>query len=166
MIKIRFAANEDIPYIQSIAHETWTYTYGEIYTEEYIRDFISRAYSSENLRLSIERDSQSTKRSFLIAEYNEKPVGYAQTRQMHEEEFELLRIYVRPDFHKMGIGNDFIQEYKQILKPIHQLFAWVGKDNQVGRAFYEKRGFIPVTEKTETIQGQNKTQVKYVLHIS
>lgn len=166
MIKIRFAANEDIPYIQSIAHETWTYTYGEIYTEDFIRDFISRAYSSENLSLSIERDSQSTKRSFLIAEYHEKPVGYAQTRQVNEEEFELLRIYVRPEFHKMGIGNDFIQKYIQLLKPIHQLFAWVGQDNQVGRAFYAKRGFVPVTEKNETIQGQNKTQVKYVLHIS
>ncbi|WP_338543864.1 GNAT family N-acetyltransferase [Paenibacillus tundrae] len=166
MVKIRFAANEDIPYIQSIAHETWTYTYGEIYTEEYIRDFVSRAYSSENLRLSIERDLQSAKRSFLIAECNEKPVGYAQTRQVSEAEFELLRIYVKSEFHKMGIGNGFIQEYIQILQPIHQLFAWVGKDNQVGRSFYEKRGFVVVAEKTEMIQGQNKTQVKYVLHIS
>lgn len=163
MIAIRLVSMEDIPHIQSIAHETWMYTYGNIYTTEYIHTFLSRAYSTENLSRSVERTLQSEKRDFLIAEWNDAVIGYAHTRQVNEAEVELLRIYVRPEFHKMGVGKAFIQEYIHALKPMKKLFAWVGKDNSIGRAFYEKRGFVQTEEMAETIGGQEKTKIKYEL---
>jgi N-acetylglutamate synthase-like GNAT family acetyltransferase len=166
MITIRFVSHEDIPHIQSIAQETWNYTYQGIYSEGYIQDFLSRAYSDENLSRSVDRDIQSAKRSFLIAEFNGRVGGYAQTRQVKEEEYELLRIYIRPEYHKMGIGKEFIQRFTQDLKPIYKLFAWVGKENYIGRAFYEKSGFKEIEEMIETIEGHSKTQVKYELEIS
>ncbi|MGV2883968.1 GNAT family N-acetyltransferase [Paenibacillus taichungensis] len=166
MITIRFVSHEDIPHIQSIAQETWNYTYKGIYSEGYIQNFLSRAYSDENLSRSVERDLQSAKRSFLIAEFNGKVAGYAQTRQVKEEEYELLRIYIRPEYHKMGIGKEFIQRFTQVLKPINKLFAWVGKENHIGRAFYEKSGFKEIEMMIETIEGHSKTQVKYELEIS
>lgn len=165
MITIRFVSSEDIPHVQSIAHETWIYTYEGIYSKDFIHNFLSRAYSNENLSRSVERDIQSPKRSFLVAEFNNEVVGYAQTSQVNEEEYELLRIYVRPEYHKMGIGKGFIQEYIQVLKPIKKLFAWVAKENHRGRAFYEKSGFKEVEEKIETIEGQSKKQIKYELEI-
>ncbi|MGF9697886.1 N-acetyltransferase family protein [Paenibacillus sp. MABNR03] len=166
MITIRFVAGEDIPHIQAIAHETWTFTYGAIYSKEYIHNFLGRAYSTENLNRSVERDLQSNKRNFLIAEFNDEVVGYAQTNQVNEEEYELLRIYVRPEYHKLGIGKGFIQEFIRVLKPIKKIFAWVGKENEIGRSFYEKRGFKEAEEMTESIEGQSKTQIKYELEIS
>lgn len=66
----------------------------------------------------------------------------------------------------MGIGRAFIQEYIQVLKPIKKLFAWVAKENHIGRVFYEKSGFKAAEEKNEIIQGQNKTQIKYALKIT
>lgn len=165
MITIRYVSSEDIPHVQSIAHDTWFYTYEGIYSKDFIQNFLSGAYSNENLNRSVERDLQSPKRSFLIAEFNNEVVGYAQTRQVNDEEYELLRIYVRPEYHKMGIGNGFIQEYIQILKPIKKLFAWVAKENHRGRAFYEKSGFKELEEKIETIEGQNKKQIKYELEV-
>lgn len=101
----------------------------------------------------------------MIAEFNNEVVGYAQTSQVNEEEYELLRIYVRPEYHKMGIGKGFIQEYIQVLKPIKKLFAWVAKENHRGIAFYEKSGFRELEEKIETIEGQSKKQIKYELEI-
>lgn len=166
MITIRFVSSEDISHVQSIAHETWIYTYEGIYSKDFIHSFLSRAYSNENLGRSVERDLQSPKRSFLIAEFNKEVVGYAQTSQVNEEEYELLRIYVLPEYHKMGIGKGFIQEYIQVLKPIKKLFAWVAKENHNGRAFYEKSGFKEVEEMIETIEGQSKTQIKYELEIT
>lgn len=163
MITIRFVSNEDIPHVQSIAHETWFYTYEGIYLKDFIHNFLSRAYSNENLSRTVERDLQSPKRSFLIAEFNKEVVGYAQTSQINEEEYELLRIYVRPEYHKMGIGKGFIQEYIQVLKPIKELFAWVAKENHRARAFYVKSGFKEVEEKIETIEVQSKKQIKYEL---
>lgn len=163
MLTIRFVSSEDIPHIQSIAHETWFYTYEGIYSKEYIQHFLNRAYSIENLTRSVEKELQSAKRRFLIAEFKGEVVGYAQTSQVSEEEYELLRIYVRPEFHKMGIGKGFIQEYIQILEPIKKLFAWVAKENHIGRSFYEKSGFKEVEEMIETIAGQSKAQIKYEL---
>ncbi|QYR19637.1 GNAT family N-acetyltransferase [Paenibacillus sp. sptzw28] len=166
MITIRFVSCEDIPHIQSIAHETWNFTYGGIYSKDFIQNFLSKAYSRENLIRSVERDLQSTKRKFLIAEYNNEVVGFAQTSQVNDEDYELLRIYVRPEYHKIGIGNGFIQEFIQVLKPIKKLIAWVAKENHIGRSFYEKSGFKESEEKIETIEGQSKTQKKYELKIT
>ncbi|MEC0090609.1 GNAT family N-acetyltransferase [Paenibacillus macquariensis] len=166
MITIRFVSREDIPHVQSIAHETWIYTYEGIYSKDFIHNFLSRAYSNENLGRSVERELQSLRRKFLIAEFNNEVVGYAQTSQVNAEEYELLRIYVRPEYHKMGIGKSFIQEYIQVLKPIKKLFAWVAKENHKGRVFYEKSGFKEVEEMIEAIEGQSKTQIKYELEIT
>ncbi|WP_054955582.1 GNAT family N-acetyltransferase [Paenibacillus dakarensis] len=165
MITIRYVSSEDIPHIQSIAHETWMFTYKSIYSEDYIQHFLSKAYSTENLSRSVERDLQKPKRSFLVAECNGEVVGYAQTGQVNEEEYELLRIYIRPEYHKMGIGKGFIQEFIQLLKPVKKMFAWVAKENHTGRAFYEKSGFKETEEMIETIEGQSKTQIKYELEI-
>lgn len=166
MITIRFVSGEDIQHIQSIAHETWIFTYEGIYTKEFIHNFLSRAYSTENLGRSVERDLKSPKRNFLIAEFNNEVVGYAQTNRVNDEEYELLRIYVRPEYHKMGIGKAFVDEYIQVLNPIKKLFAWVAKENHIGRTFYEKSGFKAAEEKNETIEGQSKTQIKYELKIT
>lgn len=66
---------------------------------------VSRACSKENLDRAVERDLQKPKRSFLIAELDNKIVGYAQTSQVDAEEHELLRVYVRPEHHNKGIGK-------------------------------------------------------------
>jgi len=166
MITYRFVTNEDIPHIQSIAHDTWKFTYGNIYSKDYIHNFLSVAYSTENLSRSVERDLQSSKRKFLIAEYNNEMVGFAQTSQVDEEAYELTRIYIRPEYHKLGIGTGFIQEYVQVLAPIRQLFAWVAKNNDIGRGFYEKYGFKETEEKVELIEGNTKKQIKYELELS
>ncbi|WP_440117715.1 N-acetyltransferase family protein [Paenibacillus sp. QZ-Y1] len=166
MINIRFVSSEDIPHIQSIAHKTWLYTYEGIYPKDYIQHFLSSAYSTDNLSRSVEKELQNAKRNFLIAEFNGEVVGYAQTCQVSEEQYELLRIYVRPEFHKMGIGKGFVHEFIQVLAPIKKLFAWVAQENHIGRSFYEKNGFKEVEEKTETIAGQSKTQIKYDLDIT
>lgn len=165
MITYRFVTNGDIPYIQTIAHDAWMFTYGDIYSKDYIHNFLSVAYSTENISRSVERDLQSSKRKFLIAEYNNVIVGFAQTTQVHEEEYELIRIYIRPEYHKLGIGTGFIQRYIQVLAPIKHLFAWVAKDNDIGRGFYEKCGFKETEEKVELIGGNTKKQLKYELEL-
>ncbi|MET3942690.1 N-acetylglutamate synthase-like GNAT family acetyltransferase [Paenibacillus sp. PvP094] len=165
MITYRFVVNEDIPHIQSIARDTWMFTYGDIYSKDYIHNFLNVAYSTENLSRSVERDQQSSKRKFLIAEYNNVIAGFAQTTQVQEEEYELIRIYIRPEYHKLGIGTGFIQRYIQVLAPIKHLFAWVAKDNDIGKGFYEKCGFIETEEKVEVIGGNTKKQLKYELEL-
>ncbi|WJH29928.1 GNAT family N-acetyltransferase [Paenibacillus sp. CC-CFT742] len=129
MITYRFVTDEDISHIQSIARDTWMFTYGDIYSKDYIHNFLNVAYSTENLSRSVERDQQSSKRKFLIAEYNNVIAGFAQTTQVQEEEYELIRIYIRPEYHKLGIGTGFIQRYIQVLAPIKHLFA-LGSERQ------------------------------------
>lgn len=165
MITYRFVTDEDISHIQSIARDTWMFTYGDIYSKDYIHNFLNVAYSTENLSRSVERDQQSSKRKFLIAEYNNVIAGFAQTTQVQEEEYELIRIYIRPEYHKLGIGTGFIQRYIQVLTPIKHLFAWVAKDNDIGRGFYEKCGFKETEEKVEVIGGNIKKQLKYELEL-
>jgi ribosomal protein S18 acetylase RimI-like enzyme len=166
MIIIRPVTSRDIQQINQVATETWISTYQDIYSMEFINKFLNNAYSIERLRQSIERDSQNMKRQFLVAENEGQVVGYAQINQMENEEYELLRIYIKPDFQQKGIGTLFINEIIRVHHPLNKLIAWVQKENKAGRTFYEKKGFIINTEVTEIIEGQPKTQLKYELVIS
>ncbi|WEK56086.1 MAG: GNAT family N-acetyltransferase [Candidatus Cohnella colombiensis] len=165
MITIRFVSRDDVKDIQSIAHETWMSTYEHIYSLNYINNFIEKAYSREDLNRTIERDIQRSKRNFLIAEYNKETVGYAQIIQINDNEYELLRIYVRPKYQKLGIGKAFIEEFIKDLKPFNKLIAWVEKENDIGRFFYNKCGFKEVEELIEITEGHSTTLIKYELEL-
>ena len=52
-------------------------------------------------------------------------------------------IFVDPQFQRQGIGRALIDWAKTLRT---QLFVEVFKENKVGRAFYERYGFIPVDE--------------------
>ncbi|GGO08363.1 GNAT family N-acetyltransferase [Saccharibacillus kuerlensis] len=163
MITIRFASQTDIPHIQSVARDACTATYSDIYPKTFIENFLNMAYSAENLQRSIERDEQLDNRSFLVAEWEGEVVGYAQTAKEGEDSYELLRIYIQPEYQHRGIGQRFLRRFLDHLAPSDKLFAWVAKENVMGRAFYEKNGFKHTEEMSEMIEGKARIQLKMEL---
>jgi N-acetylglutamate synthase-like GNAT family acetyltransferase len=155
MFSVRPSEVEDINGIQQVARTTWLETYKGIYPDEFIHNFLNNAYSETSLERSIRRDMGEEERKFFVA-INEKNeiVGYAHAMNEDGRVYELLRIYVLPQYHGKGIGTLLIKELRSQIKNLEKLKAWVEKENIVGRMFYENKGFQVIEEKLETLEGK------------
>jgi len=151
MLVIRPVELRDIEAVQNVARQSWIHTYKDIYPNEYIDSFLSRAYSAERLEQSIIRDQNDQGRKFLIAEIHpsEEVIGYVHVMKESEGIYELLRIYLLPENKGMGIGTELINEVQK-LNGISKLKAWVAEFNQMARKFYEARDFKVINEKIQT----------------
>jgi ribosomal protein S18 acetylase RimI-like enzyme len=153
---------KDIDGIQRVAELSWRDTYRSIFPETFIDDFLKQAYSKENLELVIDRDIPKDKRRFILTEYQEQIVGFAQFSEINGGEIELLRIYIIPKFQGKGIGKSMLDELIQYDQALHIVFAWVEKVNHKGIGFYESNGFASGDEKVEEINGQKLRLKKYI----
>lgn len=165
MFAVRQADLSDIPQIRKVASETWLATYRELYPLEFIQHFLSRAYSKDSLSRSIERDHLEEVPLFLVAvQDNEEIIGYAHVQPVGDQCYELMRLYVHPNHQRSGAGSMLLHQYFTTLTMLRSMFAWVERDNAIGRAFYERKGFVEAEELLETLAGYQTMLVKYELH--
>lgn len=163
---IRPAGHGDKDAISSVAIQSWNYTYNSFYPQEVIDKFVSRAYSHENLRNSIDRDSERPVRLFHVAlDLEENIVGYSHSFHDPENEgsFELLRIYALPSAMGTGVGTALLSYLFSNCPGIRELTAWVEKKNIIGIRFYEKHGFKVSDEREIDLFGHKSQEVKYKL---
>lgn len=163
---IRLAEHSDIDSIASVALESWKYTYGSIYPEDVINQFVARAYSAENLTGSINRDSARSKRLFYVAlDTDGQIVAFSHTvpEPNSDTSFELVRIYALPRTHGTGVGTALLNYLFENVPSLTQLTAWVEQDNTIGRRFYERHGFKVIDEKEDDFFGYKTVLLKYRL---
>ncbi|MBN1287192.1 MAG: GNAT family N-acetyltransferase [Anaerolineae bacterium] len=137
-IDFEIAQEADIPQIRAAAAESWHVTYKDIFTAEFIDDFLQRAYAAESLRGVI----QNPQHAFLVAKDNGRVVGYCHFGQ-GEEGSELFRLYVVPGYQRRGIGQRFLRWMEARLRAqgVTEYFCYVHSQNKTGQAFYLKNGF-------------------------
>lgn len=134
------AQEADAEGIQHVAGESWRATYKDIYSPEYIAEFVARAYSIEGLVRAV-RNPRSV---FLVAKDGTGVVGFCHYGEGPQGP-ELLRMYVLPDYWRMGTGSRFLQllESRLVERGVSEYFCYVHARNEIGKAFYVKYGFVP-----------------------
>ncbi len=163
---VRPAQFDDIDSIAHVAWESWKCTYGNIYPEDSISKFVSSAYSKDNLRASISEDSKGRVRLFHVAlNHDGKIVGFSHSCPENASygSLEILRIYSLPETMGTGVGNALLNHLFEVCPDVEEISAWVEKRNRLGRAFYERQGFIVSEEEREDFFGINTTLLKYTL---
>jgi GNAT superfamily N-acetyltransferase len=133
------AREADVDEIQRVAAQSWHAMYKGIFPPEFIEDFLARAYSTEGLLRSI----NSPDGIFLVARHGARLSGfchYGQGRQGPE----LFRIYVLPEYWRTGVGAGFLDRLEAMLveRAVREYHCYVHSRNEVGKAFYLKRGFV------------------------
>ncbi len=135
------ATEADVTGIQFTAEESWRATYKDIFTESFISTFLARAYSTENLKRSV--NSQRT--TFLVAKEDDfVVVGFCHFGpNISDDGIELYRLYVDPDYWRLGIGGRLLALMETHLREqgIDEYYCYVHGRNEVGKAFYVKSGF-------------------------
>lgn len=134
---IRTAVSDDIALIRDIAEKTWPVAYGNIISAAQIRYMLDMIYSDAALLEQMAKGHQ-----FYIAEYHQKPVGFASVSNEEAEGCKLNKLYILPAIQKTGAGKALLQEVIDYTRAQKQtrLFLQVNKENKA-KDFYEKMGF-------------------------
>ncbi len=106
--------------------------------------------SPEIVEKSIKKNIRSKTDIVLIAEINDRVVGFAiagilnlPRYYVHDQEMHVGDIFIKEGFRAKGIGSDFIKEIEMWAKKkgIFSLGLLCNTNNENARAAYEKMGF-------------------------
>ncbi len=139
---VRDAAAADAEAIERIARASWTDTYRDIFDAAYIEDFLSRTYAADALASAAERAAERDDGHFLVAERDGELVAFAQFGPGPRGP-ELFRIYAHPTAYGSGAGVTLLSElHRRIEGRVENYVLDVHPDNERGRAFYDRHGFV------------------------
>lgn len=126
--------------IRRVAEKSWSYIYKEIYSNTEISNFLEINYATENLVL-LEPYVEEGTISLNLAKIRGKVIGFCHFGK--KEEFELLRIYLLPEWIGKGYGKELLEEGERWVKASKgtEYITRVQKNNRTGIRFYEKSGF-------------------------
>lgn len=157
---IRKAETKDIGLVQQVAKVSWNATYDGIIPNEIQENFLQSAYSNEMMERRVKNSL------FLIAEIGDEIVGFANFSPVREKgEVELGAIYLSPKYQGKGIGTALLQKGIQLLAGVKKVFINVEKENEIGKTFYQAKGFKIHSEFDDDFDGHILKTIRMVLTV-
>jgi ribosomal protein S18 acetylase RimI-like enzyme len=137
----------DAPAVYAVALESWRYTYRNIFSEEFIDDFVGKHYAPEAI-LSLLPRIAAGEIFFHVAEQGTQIVGFCNI-SLTEKHAELHRIYLLPAFIGQGLGRKLLEPGEAFVTTHHlgSYFCFVHQNNEIGKTFYLKNGFRHLAEQ-------------------
>jgi len=159
MVNIRFANVDDLTMVEQLAREIWPVAYEGIVAPEALNYMLDLFYNNTALRDQMQQQNHT----FLMAELDGKPVGFAAFSTIGPRISKLQKLYVHQNTQGKGVGKeliDFIISHLQS-QSVHTLRLNVNRQNKA-RFFYEKLGFVVLKEEDVDI-GNGFFMVDYVM---
>lgn len=151
---------EDIKQVQEVAKKSWNSTYEGIIPMEIQERFLDTAYNDE---MMLRRYKKSI---VLVAKHDGIVLGFANFSTVSNDgKSELAAIYLLPQYQGKGIGSSLLQEGISILDGVKEVFINVEKENNLGRKFYEAKGFTIVNEFDDNFDGHILKTVRMTLKV-
>jgi diamine N-acetyltransferase len=143
MLTIRSATQQDIPTIHTLAHSIWQPTFRDILSQEQIAYMLEVMYAHESLAQQMQQGHY-----FLMAEWENAPVGYASYSHKSQEITHLHKIYLLPETQGKGIGKHIITYIEKQARQAGAtaLELCVNRYNNA-KQMYEKIGFVVLREE-------------------
>ena len=143
-INIRNATAADIKTIHALAYETWPIAYGKILSAQQLKYMLELIYSETSVKKQIEEEAHH----FLIAEENNKPIGFADYGILKDDIYKLHKIYVLSNQQGKGIGKLLIDHVIEKVKEQNAkaLLLNVNRNNKA-KQVYEHLGFKVISEE-------------------
>ncbi len=165
-IYIRHATINDAEMLTDLAYVTfWDAFYDHPKNApDDLADYMAKAFSLEQ----IEHELSDKNSIFLIAEIENKPVGYAklvvdyiEPGVIAEKPIELNRLYSTTEFLGKGVGAALMEECFAVAKELGCDVMWLGvwEYNPRAQRFYEKYGFRVVGKHTFQLGSDAQTDL-------
>lgn len=158
-MEIRASGNDDIPGIQEVARRSWETDYPGVLSRETIDETVEEWYSED--RLTEEHASEYA--VLLVVEDAGEVVAFSHTT-WEEDSGDILRLYVRPDRRREGIGRELLERTCDRLfdREVERVKAMVLAANDPGNEFYESMGFEQTGSATTEIGEESHRENVYV----
>lgn len=165
---IRKAIKKDAKVIAKIKIDGWRSAYKGIVSQYYLSN-MNIEKEAEKIENVIAKEDEEHKWDYYvyIADNVDKIFAFSAVSENKCKEYstdcEIIALYVNPNYHRMGIGTNFLDHMKQDFaeKNLKNILIWCLEDNSNAKSFYEKNGGILVGEKDSTIGTQTLKQVGY-----
>lgn len=134
----------DIAGIQQVAAESWWATYANLFTEQFIQDFLNDAYSAASLTRAVQYEQAC----FVVAKSGDQVIGFGHGGPGSLGAM-LYRLYLLPAYWRQGVGGGLLERVEAWFREnkLTGYFCYVHSQNEVGKAFYQKQGFVHVADK-------------------
>lgn len=139
----------DADAVFAVAQEAWRFTYASIFDPAFIEQFVRRNYAPDHLRALVPLvDSGAL--FFDVAVDADRVIGFCNIGVVVEGA-QLLRIYLLPAYIGRGIGSELLRRGEAFLRDrgFDRYFCYVHKDNELGKRFYLRQGFIHRAERDQ-----------------
>jgi ribosomal protein S18 acetylase RimI-like enzyme len=146
-IVFRPLREDDAPQIYQVALVSWKYTYRDIFVSQFIENFINRNYTPK-VSIGLLPRVEAGQVYFQVAVSENAVAGFCHIGETLLG-MEIFRIYLCPSYIGKGIGGKLLELGEEFIssKGYNTYFCFVHKNNEIGKRFYLKTGFIHVSEK-------------------
>jgi ribosomal protein S18 acetylase RimI-like enzyme len=147
-IALRAATPADADAIHAVADVTWRATYAGIFPAEFIDRFLAEVYQPARLANQIDLAAGDPLSRFDVAEEDGRVVGFIHM-QRDDGSPRVFRLYILPTCQRHGIGAALLERIEIHLRRHGERSYWlrVHRDNEIGKAFYIKHGFVHRAER-------------------
>ncbi|MEJ0010843.1 MAG: GNAT family N-acetyltransferase [Alphaproteobacteria bacterium] len=147
-VTFRPATPRDADTLAALARETFTDTFGHLYSEGDLSAHLAEKCSPQFFRDALDAGDDIT-----LVEDGGQPVGYSKVGGLGlpvaypiENAQEIHRIYVRRSHHHQGLGQQLLDRAfaSERLKRASVVYLGVWEENDRAKQFYYRNGFMPV----------------------
>jgi ribosomal protein S18 acetylase RimI-like enzyme len=158
-IVLRALQETDVHAVYEVALEAWHATYKDIYSAEFINNFVQTNYAPAGLLRLVPR-IQAGHQFLHVALAQSSVIGFCHIAETRRG-MELLRIYLRPSYIGQGIGRALLQQGEAFIQAQgHRTYCcFVHKANELGKHFYLRHGFTHVREKDDAEEWDMEKQL-------
>ena len=134
--------------VQSVALRSWRFTYKEIWSTRSIERRVSTDYSDQSFDEHVFPRIQKGVDWFYVALESNRLVGYSYITRS-KMGWELVRIYLLPEYIGKGIGKKLLQLGENFLrrKKANGYYVFAHRRNRHAVEFYIRNGFARSTSK-------------------
>lgn len=163
-IGIRRAVAGDAPGIARVRVESWRITYRGMIPDTYLDSMKVEASTAIWDRVLTAGPSTT---SVFVAEHADEIIGFASGAMLkepkHELDAELVAIYLRGEFQRVGLGHRLVGAVvdAQVAHGATGLLTWVIAGNKPARAFYERLGGVLLIQQPFEWDGMNLHEAGY-----
>lgn len=157
---IREMKKEDTKQVQDVAKKSWNSTYDGIIPRKIQENFLNANYSDEMMEKRLNGSL------IFVAEMESKVVGFANFMPVNDKgQSELSAIYLNPNSQGKGVGTALLQKGIKELENVKEVYIDVEKENNIGKTFYEAKGFKTIKEYDDNFDGHILKTVQMCLTV-
>ena len=147
MLTIARATEDDVDAIKEVLSATWIDTYASHLSPATIAQVTTEWHAPELLRSQIERDTCY----FAVARLDGEIVGLVTVVETSPLELHVLRLYVRPQHQKRGIGTALLDSALSRYPAARTVRLEVEQRNEGGVSYWRRQRFVAVGSSTQQV---------------